>query len=129
MSEKAYVNNSGHKDQIREEWINQIYSLAEANGLDINKNGISVITFPAEEMQDLLLFHDRGLIKFEDTQTGAKNVVKGRVVCFEKNSKVHRYLKSRLVNATVERDFEKLNKHIQVFTVNAGFLQNFVNDL
>ena len=57
MPGEIYIHNSAHKDFIRTKWIefiNDNYNEDEIFG---------VITFPAEEMHDLRLFAENGLIE------------------------------------------------------------------
>ncbi|MCH8128127.1 hypothetical protein IIC38_19600 [candidate division KSB1 bacterium] len=72
-----------------------------------DERAITIITFPAQGMQDLLLFAEKGFLEFRDTETEDYFLTKGKIVCFEKSSIIWLYLKKKLVNATVERNFEK----------------------
>ena len=93
---EIYIHNSTHKEFIRDKWVE--FSTDMLN----NENGLSIITFPAEEMHDLHLFAEKGLIEWQLTETGAYSITKGKVVCFEK---VHKYfiaLSTKLSNAVIE---------------------------
>jgi len=107
-AKQAYVNNSDHKEYIRSKWIEFIQESVDHN------DGIGVITFPAEEMQDLQLFQENGLIEWEETETGALNVTKGKVICFEKSHTIFASLSSKLVNVVLENEigsYLNLNYH------------------
>jgi len=104
---EAYIHNSSHKNQVRDKWVKYIRMVVDGENRDKNDNAIGVITFPAEGIQDLLLFAEHGYLEFEDTQTGSYILTKGKVVCFEKRSDIWRALKMKLVNVMVEKDFEK----------------------
>ena len=104
---KPYIHNSSHKNRIRDKWVEYLELVLKGENRHGSDKTISVITFPAEEMQDLLLFAEKGLLQFKDTETGDYSLTKGKIICFEKNQKIWRYLKDKLVNATVEQDFEK----------------------
>ncbi|MFS2185671.1 hypothetical protein ACCC92_03295 [Mucilaginibacter sp. Mucisp84] len=93
----VYLHNSKHKDYIRDKWVEFASDIIEEEG------GLKVITFPAEELHDLRLFVERGLISWEQTETGAYYITKGKVVCFKKDSKVFAAISSLLCNATVEQ--------------------------
>ncbi|HEX8331605.1 MAG TPA: hypothetical protein VF622_03230 [Segetibacter sp.] len=94
---EIYIHNSTHKDFIRDKWIefaNEIY-----DGID----EFGIITFPAEEMQDLKLFAEQGLLEWEYLEeTGAYDIKKGKIICFEKSTKIYKALQEKLVNAKVE---------------------------
>lgn len=104
---EQYIHNSSHKNQIRDKWVEYIKLLLDGENRDDDDRAISVITFPAQEMQDLLLFAENGLLEFRDTETEDYFLTKGRIICFEKNEKIWRYLRHKLVNATVEKEFER----------------------
>ena len=93
---QPYLHNSTHKEYIREKWV-EFASLI----VDPDK-GLSVITFPAEEMHDLRLFVEKGLISWTETETGSFYITKGKIVCFEKITKYYLTLRKSLTNATVE---------------------------
>jgi hypothetical protein len=101
-----YINNSKHKDSIRDRWVYFIEELVKEDG-SLEEQGIGLITFPAEEMNDLELFASKGFIGWEETETGSLNIIKGRVICFEKSAPIWKKLKTKLINATVENEFEK----------------------
>ncbi|WP_346316533.1 hypothetical protein [Chitinophaga sp. YIM B06452] len=94
----VYLHNSSHKDFIREKWIEFAQEMLTAGG------NLSLITFPAEEMQDLHLFATKGLIEWEQTETGGYKIKKGKVTCFEKSDKIWMKLSKKLINATVEKE-------------------------
>jgi hypothetical protein len=73
----------------------------------LQERGLDLITFPAEEMHDLTLFESEGFIGWEATETGNLNIVKGRIICFEKSAPIWKKLKTLLINAVVENEFEK----------------------
>lgn len=93
---EIYLHNSTHKEFIRDKWVE--FSTEMRDG----ENGLSVITFPAEEMHDLHLFAEKGLIEWQLTETGAYLITKGKVVCFEKVSKYYIALSNKLSNAVIE---------------------------
>ncbi|MFC1477965.1 hypothetical protein ACFL57_00720, partial [Candidatus Margulisiibacteriota bacterium] len=62
---------------------------------------LRLLTFPSEEMQDLHLFVDEGLLTWEETETGAYRMKRGAVFCFEKSSTISKYLAEKLVAAKV----------------------------
>lgn len=102
-----YIKNSNHKDSIRDRWVYFIEEMVKEDG-SLAEEGIGVITFPAEEMNDLELFESKGFIGWEETETGNLSIVKGKVICFEKSSQIWRKLKAKLINAIVlEAEFEK----------------------
>jgi hypothetical protein len=103
---KQYKHNSPHKDIIRERWIYFIKEMIKEDD-KLEERGIDVITFPAEEMNDLTLFESEGFIGWEATETGNLNIIKGRVICFEKSAPIWKKLKTLLINAVVENEFEK----------------------
>ncbi len=93
-----YLHNSEHKDFIRTRWVEYIKDLVDPD------QGLSIITFPAEEMHDLNLFKEEGLIEWEETETGGYRIVKGKVICFEKRTKIFMRLREKLVGAQVLPD-------------------------
>lgn len=106
MSKKVYKNNSGPKDFVRSRWVDfakEIFSDQERD--------FGILTFPAEEMQDLILFKDEGFIDWEEAESkssdGTPNlrITKGNLRCFEKNSMIQRKLSEKLIEAKVESDF------------------------
>lgn len=94
---KVYLHNSGHKEFIRDKWVE--FAALMAN----DENGLSVITLPAEEMHDLHLFVENGLIEWEVSETGTYYIKKGKIVCFETVPKFFRTIRNNLTNATVEQ--------------------------
>ncbi|MEQ6121209.1 hypothetical protein [Reichenbachiella sp. MALMAid0571] len=101
----TYLNNSAHKDLIREKWVEFIRECVS------HDNGVGVITFPAEEMHDLYIFKNNGLIDWEENETGTLTITKGKVVCFEKRSKIFMTLSTKLVNAVVES--QEIGSHLR----------------
>ncbi len=93
-----YLNNSSHKNFIREKWVEFIQEVVT------HDDEIGIITFPAEEMQDLCLFKEKGLIDWNETETGAYHITKGKVVCFEKSHRIFSQLSSKLVNVVLESE-------------------------
>ncbi len=91
-----YLHNSTHKEFIRDKWIEFIEAILT------DGEELGIITFPAEEMQDLLLLKDKGLIDWKETETGSYEITKGKIICFEKSGKIYRKLVSKLVGAVVE---------------------------
>ena len=106
MAKHIYLNNSKQKDFIRNKWI----QFAEEIYKEVNHD-FGILTFPAEEMQDLRLFKEKGFIDWEEVETesadGTLNyrITKGKIRCFEKKSSVQRYLNQRLIQAKIEGDF------------------------
>lgn len=119
---QPYLHNSAHKEFIRDKWVEYMQE-----NLDDEEFGI--ITFPAEEMHDLYLFKQKGLIDWEENETGNITITKGKVICFEKSTKIYRKLREKLVNASVESDeigsflrnkYQSImNGHRKVFPVHA----------
>lgn len=103
--DSVYLNNSKHKELIRDKWVEFI----QEGG--VTENGIGILTFPAEEMQDLHLFKKNGLIDWEENETGSYTITKGKVICFEKSSKIFRALSTKLVNAVVES--QEIGSHLR----------------
>lgn len=101
----TYLNNSNHKNIIRAKWVEFIKACIT------HDNAIGVITFPAEEMHDLHVFRDNGLIDWQENETGTLTITKGKVVCFEKSSKIFKSLSTKLVNATVES--QEIGSHLR----------------
>lgn len=89
----TYINNSNHKDAIRSKWVECIKSKYPSQ---ISDGTISIITLPAEECQDLSLFASEGILCWEETETGAKTITKGNVVCFERSSKIYTKIRTKL---------------------------------
>jgi len=94
---EPYLHNSKHKEFIRDKWVEFASLMA------VEKDGLKIITFPAEEMHDLRLFAEKGLISWEETETGAFYITKGKIVCFETVAKYFRTIRTNLTNATVEQ--------------------------
>lgn len=120
-----YKNNSSHKDIIRERWVDFIRS-SEIE--DPDENGYVIITFPSEEMHDLMLFSEEGLITLEPTETGSLRITRGTVICFEKDTSKWRYLNTKLSGVNVYKEFGNflssnyrglLNGKIKIFPVDA----------
>ncbi|OFY86324.1 MAG: hypothetical protein A3F72_10985 [Bacteroidetes bacterium RIFCSPLOWO2_12_FULL_35_15] len=106
MPKAVYKHNSSPKDFIRKKWVafaKEIFGDQERD--------FSILTFPAEAMQDLHLFKDEGLIDWEEAESksvdGTPNfrIIKGNVRCFEKDPKIQRKLSEKLIEAKVEADF------------------------
>lgn len=93
-----YIHNSAHKEFIRDKWVEFI------NEILVEGEELGIITFPAEEMQDLFLFKEKGLIDWEENETGNFTITKGKIVCFEKSTKIWMALRTKLVGAEVEKD-------------------------
>ena len=104
-SESIYIHNSAHKDVIRTKWVEFIQECVKHN------EGVGIITFPAEEMHDLHFFRQNGLIDWEENETGNLTITKGKVVCFEKRSKIFMALSTKLVNAVVES--QEMGSHLR----------------
>lgn len=94
--QQDYLHNSTHKEFIRDKWVEFIEAIIS------DGEELGIITFPAEEMQDLLLLKDKGLIDWEINETGNYTVTKGKIICFEKRTKIYLSLREKLVNAMVE---------------------------
>ncbi len=92
---ETYLHNSKHKETIRDKWIEFSTEITQGESL-------SMITFPAEEMHDLHLFAERGLIRWQKTETGAYKISnETRLICFEKSSKICTQIQKKLVGAIV----------------------------
>jgi hypothetical protein len=102
---KEYIHNSHQKDFVRKKWIE--FAKATFDGAD---RDFSIITFPAEAMQDLHEFQAAGLIEWEQVETksadGTKNfrITKGKVRCFEKKTSIFAKLRTKLVDADVRNN-------------------------
>ncbi|WP_299122999.1 hypothetical protein [uncultured Winogradskyella sp.] len=127
MSEiiQDYLHNSAHKNFIRNKWVEFIQDVLTEN------EELGIITFPAEEMQDLILFKETGLIDWEETETGGFNITKGKVICFEKNTTIFMKLRTKLIGAVVETTeigaYLRINHH-RIMSGNQGvFPVNAIN--
>lgn len=96
MAKQVYAHNSAQKDIVREKWVEF------ANEFYDEDRGLSVVLFPSEELHELVLYRDKGLIDWEETETGGCKITRGKVVCFEKEGKKYKIIAKRLINATVE---------------------------
>lgn len=104
-----YINNSNHKDMIRSKWVNCIKS----NYPDQIRDGsISIITLPAEECQDIALFVSERILGWEDTETGAKKVTRGKVVCFERSTPIYLKIRAKLTGNSIVNTGE-IGKYFQ----------------
>ena len=102
----TYQHNSPSKDFIRNKWVEYITAVLTRKGKDLE-----IIDLPAEEMQDIHLFVNRGLLSWEQTETGAFRFTKGRVVCFEKNQNIEMALSQKFVDLKV---YPEIASHLQV---------------
>jgi hypothetical protein len=100
MAKPSYKFDSAHKNYIRERWVAYI-----KEALTDEEAGATIITFPSNEIQELILYESKGLIKWEETETKELRIVKGNVICFEKDNTKWMELKAKLPFATVEREF------------------------
>jgi hypothetical protein len=89
----TYRNDSEHKRIIRAKWVNYIKEIAP------NEENLSILTFPSEEMQDLALFVEEGLINWEKTETSAFRITKGKIICFEKSQRIFAKINQNLAGA------------------------------
>lgn len=96
MAKQAYAFNSPQKDIIRQKW------LQFANEYYEEQRGLSVILFPSEELHELELYKEEGLIDWEETETGGKKITRGKVICIEQEGKKYKQIVKKLVNAKVE---------------------------
>lgn len=124
---EQYIYNSNHKNQIRNRWVEYIKLVLDGENRDGDDRAMNVITFPAQEMQDLLLFAENGFLEFRDTETEDYFLTKGKIICFEKNHKIWVYLRNKLVNATVEQNFENYITHNRK-KINGGIIDIFPVD-
>jgi len=92
-----YTYDSEHKKFIRQKWVDFTKETLSTK----NTGEITIITLPSHEMQDLKLFVEKGLIDWQMTETGAYEITKGNVICFEKKGKIYRELNKKLVNANL----------------------------
>ena len=95
----TYINNSEHKDFIRDRWVKYIQETITDKS---DSEECAIITLPSDEMQDLKIFADSGIISWELTETGAYHIVKGKVVCFEKKQTTWMKIRQRLVNVNLQ---------------------------
>lgn len=91
----TYINDSGHKGFIRERWVEYIQETITDKS---DGEECSIITLPSDGIQDLEIFANSGIISWELTETGAYNVIKGKVTCFEKKQKIWKKIRQKLVN-------------------------------
>ncbi len=91
----TYINDSGHKGFIRERWVEYIQETIMDNS---DGEECSIITLPSDGIQDLEIFANSGIISWELTETGAYNIINGKVICFEKKQKTWRKIRQKLVN-------------------------------
>lgn len=104
MAEGIYLHNSRHKEFIRDRWIEFARNIYDKG------HDFGILTFPAEEMQDLHLFKEHGFIDWEEVETespdGTPNykLIKGKVRCFEKKTSIYNALSQRLIEAKVNND-------------------------
>ncbi|MFW5852835.1 MAG: hypothetical protein ACOCUR_02295 [Nanoarchaeota archaeon] len=101
-----YVHTSSHKEKIRAEWVNSIKQFFP------DKDDLTLVDLPSEEIEDLKLFSDEGLIKLEqEGDAEVFNVSKGKIFCFEMSGSKCAQLTSKLCNAVVLP--EEIGKYIQ----------------
>lgn len=102
MTDGIYVNNSEQKNYVREQWI--LFAKETYTG---KAHDFGIVTFPAEAMQDLHLFKERGFIDWEEVETesspGRPNykVTKGNIRCFEIKTSIYKSISERLILAKV----------------------------
>lgn len=94
-----YKHDSEYKRFIRNQWVQFIKNIVP----DFS-DGISLITLPSEELQDISLFVNEGLISWAKTETDSYRITKGKVSCFERNQNKFSNIRKKLVNATVEHE-------------------------
>jgi len=107
---EIYVHNSNHKDIIRTKWVECIKSKYDSKIAD---GSISIATLPAEACQDIELFADKGIIQWEDTETGAKSITKGKLICFEKITTVFTKIRTKLTGNCIVNQGE-VGKYFQL---------------
>lgn len=100
MAEPIYKFDSLHKRHIRTRWVEFIRDVVGKEN-----DGARLITFPSNELQELILYEKEGLIRWEKTETDVLRITKGEVICFEKDHTKWRELKEKLPFATVEKEF------------------------
>ena len=120
----TYINNSEHKDFIRDRWVKYIQETMTDKS---DGEECAIITLPSNEMQDLEIFANMGIISWELTETGAYNIIKGKVICFEKKQAIWRKICQKLVNANsinldigkyLQQNYRKLlNGNTNIFPV------------
>jgi hypothetical protein len=98
MAKQMYVNNSPQKDIVRQKWVAFVYEFYNEN------EGLSLLTFPSEELHELTLYVEKGFIDWEEMETGGLKITKGKVVCFEKEPAKFKEITKKLINAKLERD-------------------------
>jgi hypothetical protein len=96
MAKQTYVRNSPQKDIIRQKWLEFINEFYNA------EQGLSLLTFPSEELHELTLYQEKGLINWEEMETGGLKITRGKVVCFEKESLKFKQITTKLINAKLE---------------------------
>lgn len=106
---ETYVHNSNHKEIIRSKWVDCIKSKYNSK---ISDGSISIATLPAEACQDIELFVDEGIISWEDTETGAKSITKGKIICFEKVTTIFTKIRTKLTGNCIVNQGE-IGKYFQ----------------
>lgn len=96
MAKQIYAHNSAQKDVVRQKWIEFANEFYEA------ERGLSVISFPSEELHELELYKDNGLIDWDVTETGGRKITRGKIVCFEHEGSKYKEIVKKLINAKVE---------------------------
>lgn len=95
----TYINNSAHKDFIRNRWVEYIQETMKNKS---DGEECAIITLPSDEMQDLEIFANSGIISWKLTETGAYNIIKGKVICFEKKQTTWMKISQKLVNVNLQ---------------------------
>lgn len=96
MAKQIYAHNSVQKDAVRQKWIEFASEFYE------EERGLSVISFPSDELHELELYRESGLIDWDITETGGRKITRGKIVCFEKEGSKFKTITKKLVNARVE---------------------------
>lgn len=96
MAKSVYAQNSLQKDMVRNKWLQFINEFCDKNV------GLSVINFPSEELHELSLYKENGLIDWEEMETGGLKITKGKVICFEKETLKYKKIVSKLINVKIE---------------------------
>ena len=102
MADGVYVNNSAQKEFVRDQWVEFAKEIYEGKEHDFG-----IVTFPAEGMQDLHLFKERGLIDWEIVETESSpgnpnfKITKGNVRCFETKTSIYNKISEKLISAKV----------------------------
>jgi hypothetical protein len=96
MTKEVYINNSSQKEIVRQKWLKFVSEFYN------KEKGLSLLTFPSDELQELQLYAESGLINWIERETGGLEITRGKVVWFEKESLKFSIITKKLINASSE---------------------------